>query len=726
MSQTITAALAGNPNCGKTTLFNALTGARQHVGNYPGVTVEKREGLVMNDTDRMTVVDLPGTYSLTPYSTEELVARNVLTQDRPDVVINILDATVLERNLYLTVQFLELGIPMVIALNMMDAVKKQGKTIHIEKLSKCLGLPVIETIARTGTGKKELMQQAAILARKRQGRWNPVHISYGSVLDPILETMEAIIRENRFLADRFPARWLAVKYVEGDAEIQAKGCSEAPAIHTRLQSLAVNAGTRCRNTLDMEPEAVIADYRYGYIASLMKQGIVSSTCQYKRINISDKIDRIVTHRFLGPIIMLFALYGIFYITFPIGEIPMGWLESLFGWMAESATRLIPEGLFRSLIVDGIIGGVGGVLGFVPLIMVMFMAITILEDVGYMARMAYMTDRVLRIFGLHGASLMPFIISGGIPGGCAVPGVMAARTLRSPKEKLATILTAPFMNCGAKVPVFILLAAAFFPDRAAQVLFGITLFSWIIALLVAKLLRSTVIRGESTPFVMELPPYRLPTLRGVLTHTWERAWQYVKKAGTVILCISIVIWAAMTFPGVPERVRTSFENQRADIRIMAASAATDEERDAIEAESLAVDNLEAQAGLRYSAAGRIGSFFEPVSRIAGFDWRTNIALLGGIAAKEVIVSALGTAYSMGDVDPDTSDILGKRLAGDPRWTRATALSLMVFVLLYAPCFVTVAVIGRESSWKWACFSVVFNTVLAFVLSSGVYQAATLLQ
>jgi ferrous iron transport protein B len=371
-----------------------------------------------------------------------------------------------------------------------------------------------------------------------------------------------------------------------------------------------------------------------------------------------------------------------------------------------------------LVVSGIIDGVGGVLGFVPLIAIMFLMISFLEDSGYMARVAYMLDRVLRIFGLHGCSAMPFIVSGGIMGGCAVPGLMATRTLRSPKEKLATLLTAPFMPCGAKLPVFLLLVAAFFSENEAQVMFSITLFAWAMALLVSKLVRSTIIKGDPTPFVMELPPYRMPTLRGVLTHTWERAWQYIKKAGTVILAVSILLWAAMTFPGLSEEEVAGFEAQRQTI---AASVQTEEQQEALLTE---IDNLQGQAALRHSVAGRIGTMFEPISQLAGFDWRTNIALVGGFAAKEVIVATFGTAYSLGEVDPEASDSLSRRIASDPTWNKFTALALIVFVLLYAPCFVTVVTMAKESSWRWALFSTCFNTTLGFVIAVGVYQFGTL--
>jgi len=358
------------------------------------------------------------------------------------------------------------------------------------------------------------------------------------------------------------------------------------------------------------------------------------------------------------------------------------------------------------------------MGFVPLIAVMFLMISFLEDSGYMARVAYMLDRILRVFGLHGCSAMPFIVSGGIMGGCAVPGLMAARTLRSPKEKLATLLTAPFMPCGAKLPVFLLLVAAFFSEDKAQVMFSITLFAWAMALLVSKLVRSTIIKGDPTPFVMELPPYRMPTLRGVLTHTWERAWQYIKKAGTVILAVSILLWAAMTFPGLPEDEAAGFEAERQTVLAVDQGA---EQRQTLLSE---INNREGQAILRWSVAGRIGTLFEPVSQLAGFDWRTNIALVGGFAAKEVIVSTFGTAYSLGEVDPEATDSLSRRIASDPTWNKFTAIALIVFVLLYSPCFVTVVTMARESSWRWALFATGFNTLLGFVWAVAIYQVGSL--
>ena len=718
-TQKATIALAGNPNSGKTTLFNSITGSRQHVGNYPGITVERKEGTVIVNNTHVRLIDLPGTYSLSAYSDEELVARNFLIDEKPDIVVDIVDATMLERHLYLAVQFFEIGIPVVLALNMMDDVKKQGLRIDKQKLSKLLHCPVVETIARCGCGKRELLEIAIEEAKAKKDSWVPLKISYGYDIDLALDKMTAIIESEQFMTDRYPSRWVALKYLENDREILAQGRKFSKTA-TKLLEIVRETSEHCQKTLNLPPEAIIADYRYGLINSILKQNIlVQEKSHHERIELTTHIDRFLVNRFLGPVLMIAILYAMFQITFSVGEIPMGWLESGFSWLSETVTRLIPSGMLQSLIVSGIIGGVGGVMGFVPLIAIMFLMISFLEDSGYMARVAYMLDRVLRVFGLHGYSAMPFIISGGIAGGCAVPGVMATRTLRSPKEKLATLLTAPFMPCGAKLPVFMLLIAAFFSEYRAQMMFSITLIAWVVALLVAKLVRTTIIKGDSTPFIMELPPYRLPTVRGIFIHTWERTWQYIKKAGTVILAVSILLWAAMTFPGLSQQQVNQFALERQTI------IDTTNDQNERAAKLTQIDNLEGQAALRSSVAGKIGTALEPISHLAGFDWRTNIALVGGFAAKEIIVSTFGTAYSLGDVDPEAAETLSSRIAADPSWNMFTALSMIIFVLLYAPCVVTVVTMAKESSWGWALFATVFNTTLAFVMAVAIYQIGTTL-
>ena len=581
---------------------------------------------------------------------------------------------------------------------------------------------MVPTVARSGQGKKKLLKTiAAAIAGKKDQPPIPLKISYGADLDAALDEMEAIIVSDSFLTRIYPARWTALKYLENDQQIIDAGNSENSRVADCLNTIVARVTRHLEVTLDTHPEGMIADQRYGFINSVLKQNVVTYAHDPNRLQRSDKIDMIVTNRFAGPLIMVAILMGLYHFTFTYGEIPMGWFESFFGWLGSVAETALPDGLLKSLVISGIIDGVGGVMGFVPLIMFMFMGISFLEDSGYLARMAFMLDRVFRIFGLHGSSVMAFIVSGGIAGGCAVPGVMATRTLKSPKERLATLLTVPFMNCGAKLPVFALLVAAFFSENKALVMLGITLISWVGALLVARLLRSTLIKGEATPFVMELPPYRMPTFKGLLIHTWERTWQYVKKAGTVILGISILLWAMMTFPGLDPAEKEGFEFQRANLILNSTQSL------AAEQALVQIDLKEAQAGLKNSFAGRIGVALEGISKYAGFDWRTNIALVGGFAAKEVVVSTLGTAYSLGEVDPDKTSSLSDRLRTADGWGPLTAFSLIIFTIFYAPCFVTVVCIAKEAgSWKWAAFSVIFNTALAFGLSVAVYQVGSLIQ
>ncbi len=732
-----TIALAGNPNSGKTTLFNALTGAHQHVGNYPGVTVEKKVGIYRLNGYQFNIVDLPGTYSLTAYSLEEVVARDFLVSEKPEVVINILDASNLERNLYLTLQFMEMGLPVCIALNMMDVAKHRGIEIDVPSLSKALNVPIIPIIARSGKGKQELMLAAGKVLEDRI-KPPPMVISYGDDIDSALTDMGRQIEAQAFMTDRYQARWIALKYLESDKQILAQGRRCNPALSQALENRATQVGDHLQKTLKTYPEAMIADQRYGYIKSILKQGIIRFGKDQERLFVSDKIDRIVVSRFFGPLIMLVVLLGLYHFTFTYSELPVGLLERLFGWLGGLAETYIPDGLLKSLIVSGIIDGVGGVLGFVPLIMFMFFGIALLEDSGYLARVAFMLDRVFRIFGLHGSSVMAFIVSGGIAGGCAVPGVMATRTLKSRRERLATLLTVPFMNCGAKLPVFALLVAAFFHRKQALMMFGITIIAWVGALLIAKLLRVTVVRGPATPFVMELPPYRLPTLKGLAIHTWERTWQYARKAGTVILGVSILLWAMMTFPTLPDSMQQVFEARRQAVQAAAPTDVIDEARVSNADGSLSVQALtlqkdlrtinsqQAEAGLRHSLAGRLGIGLEGVSKFAGFDWRTNIALIGGFAAKEVIVSTLGTVYSLGDVSADENQPLSQALAQSPSWSPLAALSVILFVMFYAPCFVSVVCIVRESGhWKWGLFSMAFNTALAFALAAAVFQFGRLL-
>jgi ferrous iron transport protein B len=611
-----------------------------------------------------------------------------------------------------------MGVPVVIALNMMDVAKDRGIEIRIEKLSELLNIPIVPIIARSGKGTKELITQALAVAASSR-IWEPKDISYGDDLDESLMKLIATIEETSFLTSKYPARFTAIKYLEHDDEMLRKGQAADPVIASKLEKIVSTISDHLQATMEVYPEAIIADHRSGFIKSILRQGVITHKFDTDRLYTSDKIDKVLTNRLLGPVLMLAILFSLYQFTFSWSELPVSWMEALFGWLGGVVKNTLPDGLLKSMIISGVIDGVGGVLGFVPLIMFMFFGIAILEDSGYLARVAFMMDRIFHFFGLHGSSVMPFIVSGGIAGGCAVPGVMATRTLRSPKERMATLLTVPFMNCGAKVPVLVLLIGAFFTEHKAMYMFLFTMLAWLVALVAAKFLRMTVLRGESTPFVMELPPYRFPTFRGLVIHTWERTWQYVKKAGTVILGISILLWASMTFPELPQTKQDQFELQRSQI-----TKGFTNHPEQLQAELTRINREESSATLRNSIAGKVGIFFEPVSRYAGFDWRTNIAMLGGFTAKEVIISTLGTVYSMGEVEAEDASSLGDRLVKDPHWNAVVAVSALVFIMFYAPCFITVICIANESSWKWAFFSITFNTTFAFIASVLVFQLGSL--
>lgn len=713
-------ALAGNPNCGKTTLFNAYTGSRQHVGNYPGVTVDRKEGTISVDNTPVTLVDLPGTYSLTAYSQEELVARDELSLGRVDAVIDCADASALERNMLLTVQMMEMGMPVVLACNMMDEARKAGIHIDMQKLSEQLGTPVLPIVARNGEGIREVARAALDLAKK--GRKEPLHVNYGPELTEAVEALEKRLSEEKILIDRYHPHWTALKLLEGDTKVQESVREARPDLAPEILSYCEGIEEKVKAATQATCESVITDARYGYIRGLLAQGVVKQDPGKDRLALSDRLDKILTNRFLGPLIMIGVLYLMFVITFNLGAYPQEWLEDFFAWMGSELGDHMDDGLLKSLICDGIIAGVGGVVSFVPLIAIMFALIAFIEDSGYMARIAYMMDRIFRFFGLHGASVMPYIIAGGIAGGCAIPGVMATRTLRSPKEKLATLLTLPFMCCGAKVPCFLLLIAAFFPKSPALAFFLVLCCGWVGALLMASLLRHTIIRGAGTPFVMELPPYRLPTIFSILMHMWERTWMYLKKAGTIILAISIVIWAAMTFPSLPDSQKAPFEEKVVALEGQQKGLQEDSEQyKALQDQIDEANNDLAAAQLRYSYGGRIGVAIEPVTKYLGFTWRTNIALVAGVAAKEAVVSTLGTAYSMGEQDPEDAAPLGERLKQDPDFTPAVALSLMIFILFYSPCFVSLVVIKSEAGgWRWLFFSMIVDTIFAAILAFIAYN------
>ena len=732
MKTKIVVALAGNPNSGKTTIFNGLTGARQHVGNYPGVTVERKEGFRRYNDMELQIVDLPGTYSLTAYSAEELVARNFIIDEKPDVVVDILDASNLERNLYLAVQLMELGVPLVLAFNMSDMAKAREHEFDIEKLSRFFGARIVQTVGNKGTGMKELLD--AIIETATDGASNtnrkeeqpsadalsskasirgphqatPI-MNYGREIEKEIVKIESLIQTNGSVTGEYDARWLAVKFLENDKELRAKVTS--PEINEQVEKSIAHI----EKILGESAETAIAGARYGFISGACQEA-VRSTIEIRH-TISDRIDSVVTNRIIGIPVFLGLMYLVFHLTFTLGEPPMGWIEGFFGWLGGVVQSWWPAGsesLLKSLLVDGIIGGVGGVIIFLPNILLLFLAIAILEDSGYMARAAFIMDRLMHKIGLHGKSFIPMLIGFG----CSIPAIMATRTLENRRDRLTTMLVTPLMSCGARLPIYALIIPAFFPQAwHAPMLWIIYMIGIALAVLSAKLLRVTVLKGESVPFVMELPPYRMPTIKGVLIHMWERGWLYLKKAGTIILGISILLWAMTTFPGLPDGEKVRFENERHTIQ---ASFSEDDEE--LAGRLAAIDNAEAEAALQYSIAGRIGHAMEPLLKPMGFDWKIGTALIGAFAAKEVFVAQMGIVYSVGEADEESETLRDKLKS---TYTPLVGFCIMLFCLISAPCMATIAVTKRESnSWRWALFQLGGLTLLAYVLTVLVFQAGSL--
>lgn len=694
-------ALAGNPNSGKTTLFNTITGAHHKVGNYPGVTVERREGVRTRGQREYRFVDLPGIYSLTAYSLDEVVARDFLLDEKPDVIVDVLDSTNLERHLYLCLQFQELGIPVVGALNMSDEAEAKGITVDEKSLSTVLGLPMVKTVGPRGSGVDELLDaiDAVVEGRLVSDRF----IQYGEEVESRLKELDALIRADAAFASRFPSRWLAVKLLEKDANAmdRLKAHPQAGAI----QSGALSATAWLEKHYGKDAEIVVSEQRYGYIRGAVKENV--KIVRKSAFTVTESIDRVVMNPFLALPIFAAVLWSVFQITFLLGEYPMLWLEGFFGFLGSAIESAMPEGLLRSLLVDGIIGGVGGVFSFVPLIVILFFLLSILEDLGYMSRAAFATDKLLHSFGLHGQSIFPMMLGFG----CSVPAIMAARTLKSPRDRIITILVIPFMSCGAKLPVYVLLAAAFFPQNAANMVMLVYIVGVVLALLSALLLKNTILRGDPTPFVMELPPYRAPTARGVVWHVWDKSWQYIKKAGTVILAASVLIWAITTFP--------VWEPSEAELEALASSVLADEE----DSEAW-LETAVAEASMAYSVAGRLGKFIEPAVRPLGFDWKVGVATVTGFAAKEVVVSTLGILYRVGIEETEESESLRDALRNDPTWNPLVAFVLMLFMLIIPPCFASLATIRAELGWKWLGFSSAYLLTVGWVVGFAVYQIGSL--
>ncbi len=707
-TQSLCFGLVGNPNAGKTTLFNALTGARQHVANYPGVTVEKRTGTITVSNRIIEIVDLPGAYTLSAHSLDEQVARDFLLQSSPDVLINVVDASNLSRNLLLTLQLLEFGVPMVVALNMGDLARQRGLAINHKQLAGELGVPVVPVVASRKEGVQELLA-AALKAVKEDPPHQFAQVQYGQAIDSHLGELEAIVsRHGDLTAGQAPARWWAIKCLEEDRLIMDRVINDGAG---GRQVLEVLRAARKQSTAEGKPTSparLISQSRFHYAEEICRRVVNRHESGSRRW--LDRLDHLAIHPLTGWPIMMMIFGAAYVFTFSTanGEIlrwagitgsPISWIESLFSLMAQGVEAVVPEGILRSLLVNGIINGVGGVLAFVPIIFLMFFVISLIDDSGYMARLAFLLHVPLRMFGLQGKSALAMAVSGGVAGGCAVPGIMATRTLSDPRERIATILVCPFLNCGAKLPVYAMLIAAFFQRAQGMVMLLLTLLSWTFALGGAWLLRKFVVRGEPAPLVLELPPYHRPTLQGALIQAWSRVQLYLRKAGTFILAASILLWVLMSFPRLGAQERAALAHNQGAL---------------------------AQAELAHSFAGRLGKTIQPITRPLGFEWRTNIALIGGVAAKEVVVSTLGTAYSLGDVEADRSASLSQRLAADPHWSPLKAFCLILFVMLYAPCVGTIAAIVQETrSWKWGVFSTIYSTGFAWIVAFVVFQGGRLL-
>lgn len=705
-SKEILVALAGNPNSGKTSLFNKLVGANQKVGNWSGVTVERYEGHTTHRGYEIKVIDLPGTYSLTTYSPEEIVAKNFLVDEKPDVVINVVDATNLERNLYLTTQLIDIQANLIVVLNMYDEVEANKTKIDVDHLETLLGAHLIPTSTTHNIGLDEILDHIVdYYSHKIELKKNK--LSFSATMEDSIQSLADELITAKDLAERYNPRWLAIKLLANDKDVY-RLVRDHPVwikIHTILEGII----KRCKTEFNSDPEMLLREERNSLIRGAIKETVVYAP-KIKRTS-TEIIDSILLNRVTGLPIFAFFMWSIFQITFVLGEAPMGWIEGFFAVIGDSASDLIKNDLARSLIVDGVVAGVGGVVVFLPNILILFFALSVLEATGYMARAAFVIDKVMHKFGLHGKSFIPMITGFG----CSVPAFMATRTLKSESDRITTLLIIPFMSCGAKFPVYVLITGAFFhPEQAGNVLFGIYLFGVLLALLSAKLLKSAVFRGESEPFVMELPPYRMPTFRSLLFQSWFKGRMYLRKAGTIILFASVLIWVASNYPK-SEKVTSKYKTEIYKLSERVDLDSTQKENKLRELQS---EELSEQ--LEHSFVGIAGKIIEPIVKPLGFDWRIGIALATGVAAKEIVVSTMGTLYALGDVD-EGSSVLRAKLSSNPNYNVAVALSIMVFVLLYIPCFAASVVFHREAGrWKWTLLYIGYTMGMAWIMSFIVYN------
>ena len=729
MPKQLTVALAGNPNVGKTALFNNLTGARQHVANWPGVTVEKKEGTVRWHDYDITVVDLPGTYSLSPYSLEEIIARNFIIDEKPDVVINVIDASNLERNLFLSAQIIDLGARMVFALNMVDTAASRGISIDQKRLAELWGVPVVPTVANRNQGTQELLDAVLRLAEARDPVARHIHIDYGPDVEAVLGRIEKVLAADPKLADEHYPRWLATKLLELDPDA-IRRLEQSP--QRQAVMAQVEEGRRqLEKTWGEDAAVLVAERRYGFLGGTVRE--VQKEELAKRIILSEQVDKILTHQLFGFPIFLFFMWLLFQMTFTLGELPMSWIEAGVAGLKDASRALLPEGWVRDLLTDGIIGGVGSVLVFLPQISLLFLGISFLDDTGYMARVAFIMDRIMHALGLHGKSFIPMLMGFG----CNVPAIMATRGLNSQRDRILTMLLIPLMSCSARLPVYILFAGVFFPRRAGQVIFGLYLLGIFMAVLLGIVFNKILLKGQEEPFVMELPPYRLPALRGVLVHMWDKVTVYLKRMGPVILVAATIIWFLGAFPTNPE-LASRFAQEQAQLEasfVEKAQALQGQEdfaalcRDLEKEKAAALAELKHQqqaAQMRQTFIGRLGAVLEPLLRPLGFDWRMSVSLLSGFVAKEIVITTLGVLYEVGEVSDDATNTLREALQASGL-TPAIALAFMVFVLLYTPCLATVVTLWRESgALKWMLFAISYQLILAWLMAWLVLRIGLLLR
>lgn len=675
----INVALVGNPNCGKSSIFNQISDRKAHVGNYSGVTVGATRGKFRYRDYEFHITDLPGTYALTAYSPEERYVREYLTQKSPDVILDVICSSNLERNLYLTTELIDMSQKMVVALNMYDEFEASGDKLDYVQLGNMLGVPMVPVVGKTGQGLDQLLDTVISVYENRNQSVRHIHISQG-VLEESVESVNSVLRESRDeLPKLFPPRYYALKLLEGDSGVSEllKDCPSLPRWQKRVQQERRHIRYDLGESEDIE--TVVANQKYGFISGALRETLTLS--EKKQIDKSVLIDMVVTHRLWGYPIFLAIVFLMFWCTFYLGKYPQMAIEWGVGWLGELLREVIPAGMLRDLISDGIVGGVGSVIVFLPNIMILYLFISFMEDSGYLARTAFIMDKVMHTMGLHGKSFIPLIMGFG----CNVPAVMACRTIESRSSRLLTCLIIPFMSCSARLPLYILLTGTFFSRWAGVMMAAIYCLGICIAFLTSHLTRRLLLKADETPFVMELPPYRMPTLYATVTHMWERCAQYLKKMGGLILIASVIIWALSYFP-------------------------------------LSEDDTAGQAHFEKSYIGQLGKATEPVFTPLGLNWKSAVSIISGIPAKEILVSTMGVLYST--ESEDQSMPLGTRLDQSGDFNEASALALLVFVLLYFPCIATIAAIWREQGWSWAIGVVIYNTVLAWLVAFAAYHAVLL--